>query len=195
MTKIRNLFLLFTGLIVLSCEEVYEAASIREFREDLLGEWESVDYEDNGATFGFRRLKIEKSRWSIEVNVYADANGQFPLFRIDYEGPYEITGPSSVLPGAFNGTFAFAEKHLTLLTDDPAVIEGLGFQDCGLQLGIKTDVSEMGCSFVESVEECPADYDLISIEDGILYPGRRTDNMCEPEGRPTQRGFPMRKKH
>lgn len=86
-------------------------------------------------------------------------------------------------------TFAplYTEKVITSFVE-PAT---LGLGDCGLIQNERKDYSSMDCVWLESITLCPADFDLISIENDVLFSGKRTNNMCEEEGRPTERGFPM----
>jgi hypothetical protein len=194
-TLTKVLLLIIAGLHLLSCTPNEENISPTQlFKRSIVGDWVSIAVENNGATYTLRELSIRENTWRIKVKVFGDANATFPLFELDYEGPYEITAQSRVVPNAFEGRFAFEKKYLTLRTSNFQIIQSLGFVPCGLEVGVKTDISSSGCSFVESVEECHADYDLISLENNILYPGKRTDDMCEPEGRPIERGFAMNRK-
>jgi hypothetical protein len=56
-----------------------------------------------------------------------------------------------------------------------------------MTLDIEQDISAKGCSAWKSVAECPADYDLLSLDrDGKLYFGNRPQDIdiCSPEKRP-----------
>ncbi len=179
--------------ILFSCSKNDKIEPIADFKSKVIGTWQSVASEKNATSWGFRKLTINQDTWKIEVTSYGDSLQTFPLFRLEYEGPYIFTEQSTVLPGSYNGTFSYTKKYLTLLGTDASIVTALGFTPCNLTVNVKTDVSESGCSFVESIEDCPADYDLISLENGFLIPGKRTPDMCEATGRPTERGFRMKK--
>lgn len=178
---------LFAGLT--GCDDDESLDPVNEFRQELIGQWQSQASEFDEATqnYGFRTLEITADRWSIVVERFADEARTMPLFTLELTGPYEITGASEVLAGAYNGTFFFDEKHFTPHVD-PAL---LGLGDCGLSVEVRSDITDLECAWLESVEHCPADYDLVSIEGNVLFPGQRTADMCSPEGRPTARGFAM----
>ncbi len=59
-------------------------------------------------------------------------------FRTD--GPYRVGAPSTSVAGAFEAVFSEDVKRVTLLTDDPAIIQAFGFASCGLSLNVEVDI-------------------------------------------------------
>ena len=185
------LILLVAAQSIFSCKPK-DNEQTETFHQNLIGYWESDELEKEGDSYSYRQLELSEESWQLEVMVYQDKDGHKPLFELEFEGTYEITEPSPVKEGSFNGTYNVDSKHLTLLTQDEGVISSLGFDTCGLEYGKRIDVAQ-GCSFIESIAQCPTDYDLITLKNGMLYRGKRLENMCEPEGRPTELGSPLKR--
>ncbi|MEL7003590.1 MAG: hypothetical protein AAFN93_12775, partial [Bacteroidota bacterium] len=92
--------------------------------------------------------------------------------------------------------FGEDKKIVTLKTDDSQLIEAFGFSACGLTPFVEKDISVNGCALWKSVADCPADFDLLSLDDkGRLYFGERpADNdMCTEDKRPTALTPPVTK--
>ncbi|MEM9361433.1 MAG: SMP-30/gluconolactonase/LRE family protein [Bacteroidota bacterium] len=178
-------------LIIQSCKK-NDTKALDNFEQKLVGSWESVELEDDGTSFSHKELMLTDQKWHLNVFAYSDIKGHYPLFHLELEGTYEITDASSTVEGSWNGTYNIDQKHLTLLTYNHEIIQGLGFEPCGLTYGERTNVSN-GCSFVESVTDCAVDYDLVTIKDGMLYAGKRNPDMCMPEGRPESHGSPFKR--
>ena len=109
------------------------------------------------------------------------------------EVPSTLTGTSEQVPGAYEATFVFAEKGLTAHVDDPATLQSLGFDGCGLTPGEEKDISDTGCSFLTSIEACGQEYDLVQRDGERLYLGARPadGNLCTQDWRPTALGEPL----
>jgi len=189
-TKVR-IVVMALFLVLGSCKQRNSEAQ-QQFKSELIGSWASMELEREDNLFSHKELILTDSTWHLSLYTYADAKGHDPLFQLELEGDYNITEASSIVEGSWNGTYGIAKKHLTLLNRNPEVVQGLDFASCGLMYGERKDVSN-GCSFVESIADCPVDYDLITIRDGLLYAGKRNPDMCIPEGRPKIHGNPFRK--
>ncbi|MEO0572843.1 MAG: SMP-30/gluconolactonase/LRE family protein [Bacteroidota bacterium] len=189
-TKVK---IVLMGLLLVfgSCKQKNSEAQPR-FKSQLKGYWESTELEEEGNSFSHKELILTNSTWHLSVYAYADAKGHDPLFQLEFEGNYEITGASPIVEGSWNGTYRIDKKYLTLLNRNPEVVQELGFASCGLTYGERKDVSN-GCSFVESIADCPVDYDLVTIREGMLYAGKRNSDMCVPEGRPKLHGNPFQR--
>lgn len=121
---------------------------------------------------------------------FADEAKTTPLFTMVVEGDsYEITEESSVVSGSYNATFPFSKKYFTAFIDPKM----LGLGDCGLEIGVEKDVSDINCGWLVSIENCSADYDLVTFEGETVSFGKRNPNMCTAEGRPTEKGEAMKK--
>jgi uncharacterized protein (DUF1330 family) len=125
--------------------------------------------------------------------MYAESCKLFPLFAFDTEGTFKVGKKSKIVATAFDADFSFAKKYLTVLTADPSVVQMFGFTSCNLKHGVKTDISEGGCSFFPSVRNYNMEYDLLSLNNGILQLGYRPadNNMGKPELRPKKLGYPL----
>lgn len=157
------------------------------------GRWFSSQTENQGQTFATRDFTFKGTSWKLSYIMYADSCKLFPLFTFDAEGTYKVGKKSKVVTNAYETDFTFTRKYLTLLTADPSVVQNLGFSSCNLKEGVKTDISENGCSFFPSVKNYNLEYDLLSLNNGILQLGYRpTDNnMGKPELRPKALGYPL----
>jgi len=189
--KVKIVYLVFflITIVFIACDKEEQLSPIETFKQNIIGNWQSQasEYDTTAQIYGYRTLEITTSTWQIVIERFADEERTIPLFKLGFEGPYEITGESSVLTGSYNGTFSYTKKSLTSYVE-PAM---LGLGDCGLTINEPFDFSEIDCSWLESIEHCASDFDLISYEDGVLTPGSRTDNMCKEEGRPVEKGFAM----
>ncbi len=167
-------------------------------RNQLLGTWKSASAEAVG-NIGFRtrEFTFTPERWLIEVVFYSDKEMTKPLFSFVGEGHYTLAENSTVLTDATNATFFFDKKHLTLLTDDAAVISRFKFDACNLKKGVMKDISVSGCSNFTSVAACGQEYDLLNIERNTLRLGARPadGNMCSVDKRPKSLGQPLIKQN
>ena len=158
---------------------------------DLVGQWESPvceAYDDGagGTNYLTRDFTLSASSWNLVFTVFGDEGCTYPLFSGEIDGPYTLTGPSTSVSGAVEGEFGFEQVAWT--AHDPGIADFLTSSSCGAEaweVGVAQDVSETGCIGVaHPVAECPAEYDLVALEDGQLFFGERITNMCAPEGRP-----------
>ncbi len=126
----------------------------------------------------------------------ATAKKKYPVFSFEAEGSFKVGKKSDKVDNTYEADFSFSKKYVTLLTDDEATIKSIGFDACNLKKGVKTDISQNGCSFLASVKNYGLEYDLISLNGTELKLGSRPadGNMSKPELRPTQLGEPLKKK-
>ena len=156
--------------------------------ENLSGTYQDLEPYAYGNAFGQRVFTFDKGTWTLEFTLGLDPKLENQVFQFRTYGSYKVTGPSTVVDGAYNAVFGEDKKFVTLKTDNPQLIEAFGFASCGLTPKIEKDISIDGCSLWKPVTECPADFDLLALdEEGLLYFGvRPADNdMCSPENRPT----------
>ncbi len=187
--KFSYLILLLFAISVMACEKEETISPIDTFKQSIIGDWQSQtsEFDEAAQVYGFRTLEITSASWQLSIERFADEQRTIPLFKLELEGPYEITEESSELAGSYNGTFSFSNKSITPYVD-PAM---LGLGACGASINESFDFADLDCVWLESIEHCPSDFDLISYQNGVLTPGKRTDNMCEESGRPIEKGFPM----
>ncbi|HYF18332.1 MAG TPA: hypothetical protein VEA40_10725 [Ramlibacter sp.] len=129
------------------------------------------------------------SPWGVDARFYSDAQCTQPVFTLHVRGRYEITGPSSGVPGAADGTFRFDRRAVTPYSRE--AVEAFTAARCGgapAQAGREIDVSTSGCAPALSrpIAQSGQEYDLVGLEGGRLRFGVRTPEMGVPEGRPKQ---------
>ena len=155
--------------------------------EALSGTYASPAPEEWYGGFGTREFAFADGRWSLVFTHALDPAMEARTFRFRTEGPYGIGAPSEAVADAWEGDFTEERKYVTLLTEDPEIVEAFGMTDCGLEHGVETDVSERGCAAWRPVAVCGVDHDLLAMDGADLYFGvRPADNdLCTPDRRPT----------
>lgn len=162
---------------------------------NISGKWQSERIENlgNGA-FGKRVFNIGDNDWEVQFTLYLDSAATKPVFTFSGKGKFKLGKPSPKISQATEAVFQFDHKYITLHTSDSLLIKNFGFQPCNLVKGQKQDITNSGCSFIESKSVCGQEYDLVSIQEGVLRLGTRPaagKNICSEENRPTSLGFPL----
>ena len=181
--------LVFSVFTLLSCSEnnLSQTEKMQEALENLSGTYMDVEPYGYGEAFGQRIFTFDQGKWSLKFTLGLDPKLEHQVFEFRTYGTYEIIEPSAIVEDAFNAVFGEDKKFLTLKTDNPQLIEAFGFASCDLTPYVEKDISIAGCSLWKPVSVCPADYDLLSLdEDGLLHFGvRPADNdMCTADKRP-----------
>ena len=182
--------LLIAALSFFSCsdDEPSSLDAMKNDLESLSGTYQDIEPYPYGDAFGQRVFTFDQGKWTLVFTLGLDPNLENQVFQFRTYGAYNIVSASSIVENAFNAEFGEDAKLLTLKTDNPQLIEAFGFANCGLTPFEEKDISESGCSLWKPVQECPIDYDLLSLDsDGLLYFGQRpADNdMCSADKRPT----------
>jgi hypothetical protein len=161
--------------------------------QKINGKWTSIAVENLGNSWGTRDFTFDGNNWKLTFIMYGDSNKQYPLFAFDAEGTYTIGKKSETMSNANETEFVFTKKYLTAVTDDPSILKQLGFTSCNLKKGVKTDISESGCSFFASVKNYSLEYDLTYLQGNKLYLGARPadNNLGKPNLRPTKLGYAL----
>jgi hypothetical protein len=157
--------------------------------EHLSGTYADAKPYNYGKAFGKRVFTFNKGKWSLIFTLSLDAEMKVPVFTFRTFGKYQLQEKSSTVADTYNAVFFEEKKFVTLKTSDENLIKAFGFTSCGLTPNVEQDISITGCSAWLPVKECPADYDLLSLDkDGKLYFGQRPadNNMCSQDKRPTQ---------
>lgn len=191
--------LFFMMIFFLGCQENSntEAKEVPQ-EEDMpyVGEWESLEAEDLGnGTFASRYFKLEEKVWEVRFTLYLDSMLTSPVFQFRGVGEYELQGKSEVVEGAENALFGFDHKYVTLLTDNEGLISNFGFDACELVTGVEKNITTTGCSFLVSKSVCGQEYDLLKLDQGLLYFGMRPSegDMCAEERRPRALFYPLKR--
>jgi hypothetical protein len=170
-----------------SAAAAQEGFATREALQALDGTYASSAPEKWYGGTGTRRFDFKEGRWSLIFTHALDPKMARQTFRFRTEGPFEIGVASAKVAGAFDAVFYEDVKHVTLLTDDPKIIQAFGFADCGLKLNVEVDISKTGCAGWKPVSQCREDHDLVALDARGLYFGvrPRDNDMCTPDKRPT----------
>jgi hypothetical protein len=157
----------------------------------LHGFWEhdrcQVQERDGRRTSSRSLFAIFDREWGIAFTQYVDAACQTPAMTAVLRGPYEPTGASRDVPGAFDVTFRFARK--ALVAHDAALVDRLNAA-CGgrrWRIGVEQDVTSTGCLGIASIGACPHEYDLVRIANHELFLGERPrpgEDICAEHRRP-----------
>jgi hypothetical protein len=129
--------------------------------------------------------------WEIKLAFSTSAGGcATPIMRFRAHGPQMVGGPVDEPEGATAIDFIVTARYLTL-HDEAArgVLATLGCDASGFALEQEVNLNAMGCGgFAASLQACPADYDIFTIEGDTLYIGKRPaqGDICAPERRPTE---------
>ncbi|MCU0695408.1 MAG: hypothetical protein MUC96_02635 [Myxococcaceae bacterium] len=140
-----------------------------------------------GQAFGHRTFTFENGKWTLRFTLALDPEFKVPVFDFRTRGSYQVLGPSSSVPGAYEADFTEDAKYLTLRTSDARLIEAFGFGACALTPNAEKDVSVEGCLGWKPVSVCPTDHDLLALtpEGGVRFGQRPQDNdLCTAEKRP-----------
>lgn len=158
---------------------------------DLVGEWDSGlcgSYVRAAGTDPVpirRQYLFTEDQFSVRYTFYADAACSRTLFVVRTSGPYRLGATVAGRPQARAVDVIFEKRFLTI--EAPEMLARVA--NCGRgnwQVGVQQDISDTACLVFKSKAQCGADYDIVTIADGVLFPGLRTPDMCTPAGRPTE---------
>lgn len=161
---------------------------------DLQGTWASAGCEEvpasaGGASYLKRAYVFTEDHWRLDLRFHEDSACARESFGIDVEGGYEL-GPKLMEPRtATEARFSIERVRLTPRHIDAAVAFGEAF--CGAEpwvVGQGQDISRTGCLGIPSVDECPMEYDIVSVRRGMLWHGDRSQGLCDPLRLPTTFG-------
>jgi len=153
----------------------------------LHGTWTSPRVEAWYGGFGTREFLFADGRWSLIFTHALDPEMTRRTFQFRTGGAYRVGAPSPAVEGAFHTVFDEDWKHVTLLTDVPEVVAGMGMAACGLVPNLEVDISLTGCASWAPVSVCGEDHDLLALgPDGLHFGVRPADNdLCTADRTPT----------
>lgn len=175
--------------IALAFSFTEKAADTKAALEKLSGTYADPAPYNYGKAWGKRVFTFDKGKWTLVFTLGLDPELKMQVFTFRTAGTYKVLEPSKSVANAFNAVFYEDKKWVTLKTNDAGLIQAFGFSPCNLTQNVEQDISANGCSAWKSVKDCPADHDLLALDqDGKLYFGERpADNdMCTSEKRPTR---------
>ena len=157
----------------------------------LTGVWLSerceVGQGADGSNFYFQReFTLTATTWAIAFTIYGDDACSVRLTTAQVSGPYMLGAKAQGLEGTRLGDFSGSVKTVTGY--EQGFADFLASSGCGPQvwdLGVAQDVSQTGCAplGLDSVEECPVEFDLVKLEGDKLYFGDRSMGMCDASKR------------
>jgi hypothetical protein len=159
----------------------------RSVLQSLRGTYVSPTVEPWYGGFGTREFVFRDGRWSLIFTHALDPQMTMRTFQFRTGGAYTVGEPSADVPGAYRTVFNEDWKHVTLLTDVPGIVEGMGMASCGLTVNLEVDISGSGCAAWKPVADCGEDHDILSLSaEGLHFGVRPADNdMCSADRTPT----------
>lgn len=178
--------LLATALAPMAAHADSPAAADAATLSQLRGTYASPAVETWYGGYGTREFVFADGQWQLIFTHALDPQMVLRTFQFRTGGAYRIGAAHATVPSAFEADFDEEWKHLTLLTNDPQVIAGMGLADCALTPNLETDISATGCGPWPSVADCGTDHDLLALDaSGLRFGERPADNdMCSPDRRP-----------
>lgn len=180
------LSVLSVGMVLSACGSAYpfEAA-------DLVGTWASPSCEvgtgGDGSSFYYTRtFTMTETTWSIDFTLFGDDSCGYKLSTATIAGPFELLELVEGLEGTRQGNFDGTTK--TLVANDQGMADYFGMSGCGTEawtVGTAQDVGGTGCAplGLDSIEECPTEFDIVKLEGNNLYFGDRSNGMCDESKR------------
>ncbi|WP_158269963.1 hypothetical protein [Litoreibacter ponti] len=137
---------------------------------DLIGTWQTELSEQQapggGPSAYLRQTTIfTDSRQDIRAEIFADPDGQMPIFTYASSGPYTPVGSSTVIDGALNLELINETSEVTIYMDVPDLIAAVGMGECDLVLKQAVDVTDCISGPPFLVTDC-TDLDLVLVDEG-----------------------------
>jgi len=174
-----------------ACDGGGEPAQDPDLAGRYLSDCLSAPQADGSTSYFVLDFDIADDAWAVDYTVFGDGTCQSPLFTVRIDGPYEIGAPSEIVDGAYDATFAFADKTITPHAQ-PIVAMLEGMDQCGTEAWVldqPQSIYATGCPALGQYPEasCAADHDLVKLDGDSLQFGARPANndMCTAERRPT----------
>jgi Adenomatosis polyposis coli down-regulated 1 len=181
----------FVGGLVLSGVNFQNTTQSSITAISIAGIWESERcevQERNGSQTSSRSVFVFlDGEWALEFTQYSDAACTSPSLRAFFHGRYRITEPSNAVAGAYDATFGFSVKRLTLYDDGLLAQANRGACETRTWTrGREEDLSSTGCLWVVPVSACPEEFDLVKLEGERLLLGERPaagTDLCRADRR------------
>jgi hypothetical protein len=131
----------------------------RDFHRRLVGLWHVKTFQqtpDGSAQAWVDLYWIIGRQYAMHVvTLYADEALTVPLLRWDLIRGYELEGPSSEVPEAYDLTWTDQGSWLTAYVDHPALLGNLGVADCNLQVGKRRSTRDNCGAPLFPFRDCP----------------------------------------
>jgi len=186
-TYVCTVVVAVSATVAVACSNSDEATPEEAFASRLVGTFERVSPvpAPDGSTAYLRQiLTIEGSEsaetitQALTTEAYFDEELTQQVLAYDSVGPCEVVKASSI-PLGFEVDCTNDSSILTVFTGDPALLEGLGFDDCDLTEGVPKDVSDGCAAPTFRVSDC-VDQDVFALsEDGTEFLwGDQSQDRC-----------------
>ncbi|MEM7522022.1 MAG: hypothetical protein AAF307_13445 [Pseudomonadota bacterium] len=157
-------------LVILTCIAAPSLILADISQSDLIGTWQTELAEQQapgGGLSAFLRQTtvFTDSRQDIRAEIFADPDGQMPIFTYASSGPYTAVGSSDVISGALNLELINETSEVTIYLDVPDLMAAVGMGECDLVLGQAVDVTDCISGPPFLVTDC-TDLDLVLVDDG-----------------------------
>jgi hypothetical protein len=136
---------------------------------DLLGTWSTPlsrqEAPGGGASAFLRQTVIfDDGVQDIRAEIFADPEGQIPIFTYASSGPYTVVGPSTIIEDALNLELVNDTSQVTIFMDVPDLMAAVGMGECPLVIGEAVDVSGCISGPPFLVTDC-VDLDLVLVDE------------------------------
>jgi hypothetical protein len=176
----KNLITIATGLalagIALAGNASAQATASVVTAKDMIGQWVSVKPEFLGQFYGLRSFSFTERAWSIVFRAFADEKASQPLFTLRVEGNYVLGAELAKMPATRPANFFGNSKYITSYTQDFLKIFA---GNNPWKLGTEYDFSNTGAGFFPSSIDAPLEYDLVKLDNGLLYLGDRSGDLSK----------------
>lgn len=178
------------ALLATACsgDESDDEAARQAVQDAMRGTWETQCSPTGPDSWGSFSFTNQGANGSFTYTMY-DETCSVPLAEFSLFSEQRVGAlVESAGPGVRELDILYDRLSATALVEDMAVaFEQAGCGEGDVVVGEEIDITETGCFTFKPLADCPADYDIMRIdEDDRFYNGVRTENMCVPEGRPTQ---------
>ncbi len=139
-------------------------------QSDLIGVWQTGLTEEQapggGPSAYLRQTTIfTDSLQDIRAEIFADPDGEIPIFTYASSGPYTPVGASDVVPGALNVELINETSEVTIYMDVPDLMAAVGMGECDLVLNEAVNVRDCISGPPFLVTDC-TDLDLVLVDEG-----------------------------
>ncbi len=135
---------------------------------DLLGTWQTPLAEQQApdgsqSAYLSQTVVFTDNHETIRAEVFADPDGQMPIFTYASTGPYDVVGKSRVVDNALDIELVNDSSTVTIFMDVPDLMAAVGMGDCDLIIGTAVNVTDCVSGPPFSVTDC-IDLDLVAVD-------------------------------
>ena len=150
-------------------------------QEALIGSWTTplAEQSAGGSSAHVReRIVFGPATNTVSIEAFADEAGTVPLFTYASTGPYEITGPSEAVPGAWMLDARNSASTFTVFAPAPEVWAALNLGGCAFETGVPLEIAGCVAGPPFNAARC-LELDLVHVKGDALRLGARDVDRCE----------------